>query len=334
MLTLDGSFGEGGGQILRTALALSLVTRTPFQIEKIRAGRSRPGLLRQHLAAVNAAAQVGDAEIDGAALGSNRLVFRPRGLRPGDFTFSVGSAGSATLVFQTVLPALLCASGPSRLALEGGTHNPSAPPFEFLDRAFLPLIRRAGPRVEATLSRRGFFPAGGGRFEATIEPAPLAPIELLERGPLKAVRALAVVASLPEHIARREVETIRGLVEAETRVVRDDASPGPGNVVQIEVESAALTEVFTAFGRKGVKAERVAREAAEEARRYLDAAVPVGPHLADQLLIPLALARGGSFRTGPLTPHARTNLEVVGRFLDVPIAVQERGPDVRDVRVG
>src|SRR5262245_8861795 len=164
MLIIDGSFGEGGGQILRTALGLSLVTGVPFRIEKIRAGRQKPGLMRQHLTAVNAAAQVGQAEVIGASVGSQELTFTPGKISPGDYTFAVGTAGSATLVLQTVLPALLTAAQPSFLTLEGGTHNPHAPPFDFLARAFLPLIGRMGPSVTATLIRPGFYPAGGGQF--------------------------------------------------------------------------------------------------------------------------------------------------------------------------
>ena len=164
MLTIDGSAGEGGGQILRSTLALSLCTGTPVRITGIRAKRDRPGLMRQHLTALRAAAEVGRAEVSGAELGSREVAFHPRGAAPGEYAFNVGSAGSATLVLQTVLPALLSASAPSDLLLEGGTHNPLAPPFEFLDRAFLPLIARMGPRVSATLEARGFYPAGGGRI--------------------------------------------------------------------------------------------------------------------------------------------------------------------------
>src|SRR5262245_57066518 len=169
ILTIDGSHGEGGGQILRSSLALSMVTGTPFRIENIRAKRKKPGLMRQHLTAVNAARQVSSAGVDGAAIGSTELVFHPGTVRPGDYQFAVGTAGSTTLVLQTVLPALLCAGGSSRLSFEGGTHNPFAPPFDFLERAFLPLMNRMGPKVAATLERPGFYPAGGGRFTVTIE---------------------------------------------------------------------------------------------------------------------------------------------------------------------
>ena len=163
MLTIDGSVGEGGGQILRTALALALVTGTPFRIHAIRARRRKPGLLRQHLTAVNAAATVGGASTDGASLGSRELTFRPGRITPGEYRFAVGTAGSTGLVLQTVLPPLLLASGPSTVTVEGGTHNPGAPPFDFLARVFLPLLRRMGAHVEARLDRPGFYPAGGGQ---------------------------------------------------------------------------------------------------------------------------------------------------------------------------
>src|SRR5262245_2007058 len=160
-ITIDGSAGEGGGQILRTALALSLVTARPFRIERIRAGRPKPGLLRQHLTAVQAAAKVGAARISGAEVGSLELTFEPTGLRGGAYDFAVGTAGSATLVLQTLLPALLRAREPSQLTIEGGTHNPYAPPFDFLARTFLPVLRRMGAAIEARLEAPGFYPAGG-----------------------------------------------------------------------------------------------------------------------------------------------------------------------------
>src|SRR5689334_15022558 len=171
VLTLDGAAGEGGGQILRSALALSLATGTPFRLDRIRGKRRPAGLLRQHLTALNAATEIGDAEVIGAQIGSSTITFTPRAVNPGTYRFAVGTAGSTTLVLQTVLPALMTASGPSELVLEGGTHNPFAPPFDFLARAFLPLIERMGPRFEASLERPGFYPAGGGKFQLRIDPA-------------------------------------------------------------------------------------------------------------------------------------------------------------------
>ncbi len=319
MIHLDGSVGEGGGQILRTALGLSLVTGTPFTIDRIRAGREKPGLLRQHLTAVKAAAEVGKAEVRGAAIGSQVLTFTPTTVEPGSYTFSVGSAGSATLVFQTVLPALLGASGRTTLTLEGGTHNAWAPPYDFLEKAFLPLLARMGARVTTKLERRGFYPAGGGCFTVSIEPTPrLERLDLVERGKTVALRATAMVAQLTPDIAKRELKVLQrklSLSPDHLRVEEDRTSTGPGNVVQVAVESQHVTELFTGFGEKRLSAEEVANRLEKEVREYLAAEVPVGEYLADQLLIPLALAGGGSFVTTPVSPHSTTNMEVIGKFL-------------------
>jgi RNA 3'-terminal phosphate cyclase (ATP) len=344
MVTLDGSIGEGGGQILRTALGLSLVTGTPFRIERIRARRSKPGLLRQHLTAVQAATAVGSATVEGDVLNSQSLTFTPSAVKAGDYKFAVGTAGSTTLVLQTILPALMTAAGASRIVIEGGTHNPAAPPFDFLARVFLPLVSRIGPRIEAVLERPGFYPAGGGRIVITIEPAAsnaLTPLVLDTRGDVVTRRVLALVANLDPRIGHRELHAARerlgwedGSAEFEVRMM--DQSSGPGNVLLIEIASAHVTEMFTEFGERGVRAEHVAHKAARDVRRYLAANVPVGSHLADQLLVPMALAGAGSIRTTGLTPHARTNIEVIQRFLDVPIEVKARDEDddAVHVRVG
>lgn len=326
MITIDGSQGEGGGQILRSSLALALVTGQPFKITRIRAGRKKPGLMRQHLTAVNAAAQVGQARVRGAGLGSTELTFEPGDVRPGEYHFAVGTAGSATLVLQTVLPPLLTAPGPSRLTLEGGTHNTHAPPFDFLAKTFAPVLNRLGPRLEVTLHRPGFYPVGGGKLVATIEPpGAWRRLELLKRGPLQGRCGRALVARLPAKIAERELRVIEqrlGWTREELRVEEVEGSRGPGNVVMIEIEHTHITEVLTAFGARGVRAEAVAQDAVEQARRYLDSDAPVGEHLADQLLIPVALAGGGVYRALELTPHTTTNVEVMRRFLDVRITVQ------------
>lgn len=337
LIVIDGAAGEGGGQMLRTALGLSLVTGRGFRIERVRAGRKKPGLQRQHLAAVRAAAEVGAAEVSGAAIGSGELKFLPKAAaQTGAYHFAVGTAGSTTLVLQTVLPALMTAAGPSTVTLEGGTHNIWAPPFDFLKRTFLPLLARMGPQCSATLERYGFYPAGGGRVAVTIEPAPLRPLELTSRGPIRRRAVRAVVSRLPLSIAEREVNTARDVLDwpAECAAVEAVESPGPGNAVSIDVESDALTEVFVGFGAKGVPAETVARGAAEAARSYLAADVPVGEHLADQLLIPLALAGGGSFVTTEPSLHTTTNIAVVRKFLDVAIAAERVSPTARRVSVG
>ena len=325
-ITIDGSEGEGGGQILRSSLTLSLITGKPFRIENIRSRRKKPGLLRQHLTAVRAAAKISRAKADGASMGSQRLMFAPRKVRPGEFRFVVGTAGSATLVLQTVLPALITAEGPSKMAFEGGTHNPWAPPFDFLQKTFLPIIHRMGPKVDATLQRPGFYPAGDGSFTVEIEPqSELRRVDLPERGRLGQCHVTAFVARLPITIAEREVRTVLDRLgwPDECGTAEEVDSTGPGNCVTVEIAGQHVTEVCTGFGRKGILAEKVAEDAAEQAERYLAAAVPVGEHLADQLLIPMALAGGGSFRTLAPSTHLKTNIDVVRRFLDVEIRAEQ-----------
>ncbi len=330
MLTLDGSIGEGGGQILRTALSLSLITGTPFRLQRVRAHRPRPGLQRQHLASVEAALRVSGGRVSGATLGSTELAFEPGRVRPGSYRFAVGTAGSATLVLQTVLLPLAVAEAPSRLVLEGGTHNPWAPPFDFLAQSFLPVVARLGPRFGTRLERWGFYPAGGGRFEVEVVPAPrLAPLELTERGELKASRVFGVAAGLPRAIAARSVEAALEVLRLPHAYVdiREVASDGPGHALLIELLFERLAAVVTGFGEKGVKPEEMARAAAQEAREFLEAGVPVGAHLADQLLLPLALA-GGVFHTLAPTAHTSTNLEVIRRFLPVDLRCEPQGRGV------
>ena len=322
-MVIDGAHGEGGGQILRTSLALSLVTGTPFHIEHIRARRPRPGLLRQHLTAVHAAAAVGQAQVTGAAIGSLQLTFIPGRVTPGTYTFTVGTAGSTTLVLQTVLPALLLASEPSTLTLEGGTHNPFAPPFDFLAQAFLPLVNRLGPPVTATLERPGFYPAGGGKCQITIAPTTrLTRLDLRERGEVRAIHARTLVAKLPRSIAERELAVIAQQLKWRGDWLHVETvahARSPGNVVTLAVACEHITEVFTGFGERGVRAETVAAQTVQAAQHYLAADVAVGEYLADQLLIPLALARGGSFTTLPLSLHTTTNIQIIQQFLDVQI---------------
>jgi len=325
MITIDGAFCAGGGQVLRTALSLSLVTQQPFRIENIRAGRQRPGLLHQHLAAVTAASAIGQAKVTGAALGSRVLEFEPQTILPGEYAFAVGTAGSVTLVLQTVLPALALASGPSSLVLEGGTHNPMAPPVDFLEHAFLPLLHRMGPAVRLKLDRYGFYPAGGGKIRVTVQPAAaLQRLDLLERGAVTRCSARSIVANLPSHIAERELKVLKHhlhLRPADVEV-HEAKSAGPGNVVLVRIDCAHLTEVFAGFGQQGVRAEVVAEKAAQRARQYLDGPVPVAEHLADQLLLPIALAGGGCFRTFALSQHSLTNLEVLKKFLNLEIKTE------------
>lgn len=334
-IQIDGSQGEGGGQIVRSSLALSMVTGQAVTIANIRAGRPKPGLMRQHLTAVNAAVEISGGKVTGAEIGSRQLTFEPGSVRPGAYRFSIGTAGSTTLVLQTVLPALLCADAPSTLILEGGTHNQWAPPFDFLQRSFLPLINRMGPRVTATLDRHGFHPGGGGRFTLEIIPAPaLAGFDLVERGETISRSVRALVSNLPAHIGEREVDTVIRKLNwsRQDGGVHDVPAHGPGNIVFIELECAHVTEVFVGFGRVGITAENVARDVVRQCRDYLAAEVPVGGYLADQILLPLAISawqsgdagrqRGGSFKTLPLTRHSTTHIEILRKFLDIDVVVE------------
>lgn len=329
MIKIDGAMGEGGGQILRTSLALSLVTGKPFLIDNIRAGREKPGLSRQHLASVEAAARIGAGKAKGAEPGSRRLYFYPKKVTPGDYHFSIGTAGSCSLVLQTILPALLTVGESSTLRLEGGTHNPFAPPYDFLVKTFFPVLGMMGASVSARLCRHGFYPAGGGEYTVKVTSTPeLARVDILERGDIKSIRVRALVSRIPRGVGEREARFVArrlSLPDDHLFVEEIENSPGPGNALMVEVESEALTEVFTGFGMKGVRAEKVAEETVRSVEEYISSGAPVGGRLADQLLIPMALAGGGSFRTVPLTLHTKTNIEVIRSFLDMDIRVIRLG---------
>jgi RNA 3'-terminal phosphate cyclase (ATP) len=330
MIHIDGSQGEGGGQILRSSLALSLVTGQPFRMTNIRSGRAKPGLLRQHLTAVQAAMAVGQAEARGVELGSKEIVFTPGEVRGGSYSFAIGSAGSATLVLQTILAPLLSAEEPSEIVIEGGTHNPAAPPYPFLVDAFAPLLARMGAKLALGLDAAGFHPAGGGKLRARIEPCRrLARLEITERGEVKARYVRAIVSKLPAHVAQREIHTLLDRLGWSTADVdaRPDAvdSPGPGNALVVTIACANVTEVFTGFGAPDVRAEQVAASTADEAKRWLDAGVPIGEHLADQLVMPMALGGGGVFRTVAPSKHLNTQVDVVRTFLGREITIADEG---------
>ncbi|CAN7241394.1 RNA 3'-terminal phosphate cyclase [Pseudorhodoferax sp. LjRoot39] len=327
MIDIDGSAGEGGGQILRTALALSMCTGQPFTLSSIRAGRAKPGLMRQHLTCVQAAAEVSGADVQGAELGSQSLRFHPGPVRAGDYLFNVGSAGSCTLVLQTIWPALLLAGAPSRLKLGGGTHNPMAPPFHFLERSYAPLLRRLGAGVDLTLRRLGFYPAGGGEIEATVWPveALLQPFDLNDRGAEVEVYAECFSPALSRSVARRELEHLGmalGWSGEQLREASARQNEGPGNALLATLSHGNVCEVFTAFGEKGVSAEQVAQDLVREVQAYQAGDAALGLHLADQWALPLALAvwqsgRAASYTSTELTPHAKTNFAIIERFLPI-----------------
>ena len=330
MITIDGSQGEGGGQILRTSLALSAITGTPVTIEKIRAKRPKPGLQRQHLVAVLAAARVCGGQVDGAELGSRALAFHPQRPISGDYHFDIGSAGSCTLVLQTVMPILQLGEGTSTVTITGGTHNGMAPPVEFLAESFLPVLHRVGISATVEVQKHGFYPAGGGAIRAVIQPGvgSLA-LDLQERGKSISRHAEVLIANLPGHVAHRESVALKHALhwshsEVDEREVRAD---GPGNALIARLRFANVTTVVSAFGELRKAAEKVASEAASQVRRHLEAGVPVCEHLADQLLLPLALGKGGSFRTVKPSDHLTTNAAIIARFLGEVVTWEEKGTD-------
>lgn len=327
-LEIDGSIGEGGGQVLRTALTLSVLTGQPVEIRNIRAGRPNPGLQPQHLTAVYAAAALCQAQVEGAALGSQTLRFAPQNPpRPGEYIFDVtevagrGSAGAVGLVFQTLFLPLALMPGESLVVLRGGTHVPWAPSVDYLQEVFLPTVAQMGLNAEIDLVAWGFYPVGGGEVRVRIRgrSGPLSPLNLTERGNVRRVRGRAVVSNLPSHIPQRMVDRARSLLNQAG--LRADLQPmvtrgtGPGAGIFLVVDYEHVRAGFSAYGRKGVPSEQVAEEACRELLAHHESGAPVDPHLADQLLLPMALAEGTSrFVTSAVTGHLLTNLTVVRAF--------------------
>lgn len=317
MIEIDGSEGEGGGQIVRNACALSLITGKPFRISNVRGKREKPGLMRQHVTAIEAACAIGSATCDGLAVGSCDITFTPGQVVPGTYRFAVGTAGSTGLVLQTVLMPLLFAASPSRLVLEGGTHNMQAPPFEFIAETYLPIIHRMGPNVEARLIRHGFYPRGGGRIEVDITPAPLQRMDCQDRGAFVGSSAIAMIAGLPAEIAEREIAIARKLLDWPESAFATHQLPeeqGPGNIVLLTAQFGNVTEIVSGFGKIGVSAEQVVKKAAARMTGYLESDAFAGPYLADQLLLPFALAGGGSFTTVKPSQHSLTAADIIERF--------------------
>ncbi len=335
---IDGSRGEGGGQILRTSLALSMITGRPMTMRNIRANRTKPGLRRQHAACVEAAVKLCGGTVHGGHVDSKYLELMPGPITGGELAIDIGTPGSTTLVVQTILVPALVGGHALRATIRGGTHNPMAPPFEFLDRVFLPRLREMGADVTLTLDRPGFVTGRGGSEadrtlgQLTLEicaGSALRPIELLEAGAIVRRHATAVLSRLPTHVADRELAIVRDrLAEPLTCEVRELDGGGPANLLMIEIDREHGRELITSVGERGVRAELVASRACDDASAFIDADVPVGEHLADQLVLPLAVAGGGRFRCAQLSLHATTNIDTIGLFLDIPIRITQDGDNV------
>jgi len=330
---IDGSFGEGGGQILRTALALSAILKKPFTLRHIRSKRKNPGLQAQHLEGVEALARITEAQTEGVQFGSQKITFLPKKILPGDYHFEVRTAGSVPLLLQALFLPLCFAEGISTLTLVGGTHVPWSPPFHYLSEVLLPTLQSMGISSEVTIEKWGWFPKGGGKIQVKINPIDeLKAFSLVERGPLKKIRGLSAICKLPKQVAERQRDDVLRRIEkalkteAEIKVLDDVPGKGPGSFLFLVVESEDGLAGFSSLGGKGKRAEEVGKEAFDSMKEYIDSEGCLDPHLADQLIPFMALAKGNSsFTTTRMTEHLLTNLWVVQHFLDLKIKSGDAG---------
>jgi len=337
IVEIDGSFGEGGGQILRSSLSLSMLLERPLMIKNIRAGREKPGLMRQHLTAVNAAAKICNAELKGAEISSLKLEFYPGKVKTGDYKFEIGTAGSTTLVLQAVLPVLIMADGESNIILGGGTHNQFSPPLDFLARSFFKQICKMGPEITVDVDKYGFFPIGGGRFSVNIKPVnKLKSLDVLSRGKNISKTAYSYSSGIDENIGQKEMRIVEEKLgwSKENCISQMVDSPRPGNVVMLIDENENTTELFTGFGKKHYPLKKITIDALKEYTDYIQCDVPVYKYLADQLIIPMALAGNGSFITSEPSLHTLTNIEVVKKFLGIKININKLNETQWKISIG
>lgn len=339
MIHIDGTMGEGGGQVLRSALTLSLLTATPVRLTRIRARRQRPGLGFQHRMAVHAAARISGARVEGDRVGSRDLVFEPGAVQPGDYHFDIGTAGAVSLVLQTVLLPLALAPGPSRVGVTGGTHVPLSPCFHYLDWHWRAMLARLGVELRLFMAMAGFYPRGGGEVHAEVAGGSrVGGLDLRSRGRLTGVRGLSAVADLPEEIAgRQRTRALRHLRDLDCPVdiaIESMPTRSRGTVLVLLAHFEHSQACFFALGAPGKRAEAVADEAAGELDRFLAGDAAVDRWLADQLLLPLALAnRPSVFRTGEVTQHLLTQADVIRSFLSVTIRIDGQAGEPGTVRV-
>ena len=335
MVEIDGSFGEGGGQILRTSLSLSCLTGKPFRIFNIRKNRRKPGLQPQHLTSVRAAKIVSGAKTKGDEIGSSSLVFEPAGCRPGEYAMDIGTAGSTSLVLQTVVPALLFAGDESRITLTGGTHVPMSPPFDYLAGVYGLALKRLGLDVRFRIEKYGFYPKGGGKVQAEVRPAEgVRPLVAFDRGRLQKLTGVSAVGNLPESIAKRQKDALTETLRTASNIVaevRVESVPtlGTGTFVFLLAEYEGAVAGFSSIGVRGKRAEVVGAEAARQFLDYHESGAALDMHLADQLAVFLSMAEGvSSFTTESISQHLLTNLETVRKFRDFDYRIEgsEKGP--------
>ncbi|ENW07630.1 RNA 3'-terminal phosphate cyclase [Acinetobacter beijerinckii] len=335
-IQIDGSQGEGGGQILRTALALSMITGQAFELINIRAGRKKPGLMRQHLVCVQASQHISQAYVEGAELHNQRLYFAPQHVQNGKYQFQIGSAGSTTLVLQTLLPALLLQNEASELTISGGTHNPLAPTADFIEHCFLPALEILGIKVEFKLNKAGFFPIGAGEIQIKIQPwQHRNKLNLLDRGTLQSTEAFAAVLNLSEEaqIAQRELATLNKRLKLDTHQQFHLNGISQGSTAYVKVEHQQHIQLFTALGEMRKSAEQIANHLAEQVKQYMESNAAVDEYLADQLLLPLALGQGGEFTAQCISEHTRTQAVMIEKFIDCEIKFIELNENLFQVTV-
>jgi len=328
LIQIDGSYGEGGGQILRTALGLSAMLGKPFTLHHIRSNRRNPGLQAQHLAAVEALARITEAKTEGVRFGSQEIMFIPRAVHSGEYQFEVRTAGSVTLLLQAILLPLCFSEGISIITLIGGTHVQWSPSFHYLSEVFLPTLEGLGVSVAAVIEKWGFFPQGGGRIRLKINPVQeLKPVSLIGRGSLKMIRGISAISNLPKQVAKRQKEQVLKRIQGELKIGGEIAildnvpSSGPGSFVFLLAEYQRVHAGFSSLGVKGMPSEKVADEAVDSLKDYLESDGCVDPYLTDQLAPFMALAKGNSIMTTiRITEHLLTNLWVIQHFLDVTIS--------------
>jgi RNA 3'-terminal phosphate cyclase (ATP) len=323
MIELDGSLGEGGGQILRTALSLSCLLNKPFRIYSIRKGRRKPGLMPQHLMCVHALKHIAHAKVDGDSRGSLELIFEPTGVKGGDYHFDIGTAGSTSLLLQAILPPLAFAKEKSRIVVRGGTHVPFSPPFQYISDVFIPMLKKLGIFLSVEIEGYGFYPRGGGVVTVDVRPeCEVKGINLLRREETIVLRGLSGVCNLPLSIAHRQRESVLRTLSS-TGIQPDIAilsvpGIGQGTFITLVAESDACFSGFSALGEQGKRAEIVGEEVALKFLEYYRSGACLDPCLADQIVLYLAMApQTSSFTTSRVTNHLITNLSIIEKFLDV-----------------
>lgn len=339
LLEIDGSLGEGGGQILRTSLALSLLTGKGFHLSNVRAGRSKPGLQPQHLMCVRAAATIGQAQVRGASKGSSELHFEPGALVPGKYHFAIGTAGATSLVLHTVYLPLAMAGAASELTIDGGTHVRACPCYHFLETTWGGYMKLLGLRIDVKMRRPGFYPRGGGLLQAHIEPCrPLQGLRLENITPATRITGFSAVAGLPEHIARRQAQRackrlhVLGLP---VHLNEEIWQGGLGSVLTLLLNTQPVPTMFFALGERGKPAERVADEAVAQVVRFHEAETnAMDEHSGDQILLPLALAEGPStIGVATVTSHLLTNAAVIRRFVEREIHIEGQEGEAGMIRI-